>query len=75
MYPRRSWEELEGKFLGLMAYLNPKGAGDSSMPVKRQPGPGVRDGVSRDPRDMAKLRREALCCIPDVVGRDAEEGP
>ena len=33
-YPRLSREELEGRFLGLMAYLNPKGAGDKSMPGK-----------------------------------------
>jgi protein-L-isoaspartate(D-aspartate) O-methyltransferase len=24
-YPQRSWEELEGRFLGLMPYLEPKG--------------------------------------------------
>jgi hypothetical protein len=24
LYPQRSWEELEGRFLGLMAYLDPK---------------------------------------------------
>ena len=54
MYPQQSWEDLEGTFLGLMAYLNPKGAGDSSMPVKRRSGPGIRDDASWDPRDMAK---------------------
>src|SRR5882757_9405895 len=43
-------------FLGLMAYLKPKGAGDGSMPEKRRSGPGVRDDASRDPRDMAKAR-------------------
>src|SRR4029450_8739894 len=53
-YPRFSWEELEGRFLGLMAYLDPKGEGDESMPGKRRPCPGVRGGASRDPRDMAK---------------------
>lgn len=36
MHPQRSWEELGGRFLGLIAYLNPKGAGDSSMLVKRR---------------------------------------
>ena len=42
LYPRFSWEELEGTFLGLMAYLDPKGEGDQSMPGKRWPCPGVR---------------------------------
>jgi hypothetical protein len=37
-----------------MAYLDPKGEGDESMPGKRRPCPGVRGGASRDPRDMAK---------------------
>ena len=34
LYPRRSREELEGRFLGLMADLDPKGEGDNSMPGK-----------------------------------------
>ena len=55
-----------------MAYLEPKGEGDNSMPLKRRPCSGVGDGASRDPRDMAKLRREALCRIPDTVGKDSE---
>ena len=54
MYPRRSREELGGRFLGPMAYLDPKGEGDKSMPGKRRPCPGVRDGAPGDPRDMAK---------------------
>jgi hypothetical protein len=33
-YPRSSREELGGMFLGLMANLNPKGAGNNSMPEK-----------------------------------------
>ena len=40
--------------LDLMAYLDLKGEGDSSMPGNRWPCPGVRDGVPGDPRDMAK---------------------
>ena len=35
LYPRCSREELEGRFLGPMAYPDPKGERDSSMPVKR----------------------------------------
>jgi hypothetical protein len=31
LYPRFSREELGGRFLGLMAYLDPKGEGDKSM--------------------------------------------
>ena len=34
LYPRLSREELEGRFLGLMADLDPKGEGDNSMPGK-----------------------------------------
>src|ERR1017187_5784846 len=37
-----------------MAYPDPKGERDNSMLAKRQSGLGVRDEVSRDPRDMAK---------------------
>ena len=34
LYPRLSREGLEGRFLGLMADLDPKGEGDNSMPGK-----------------------------------------
>jgi hypothetical protein len=34
LYPRCSREELGGRFLGLMAYLDLKGEGDKSMPGK-----------------------------------------
>ena len=54
LYPRLSREELGGRFLGLMAYLDPKGEGDNSMPGKQRPCPGVWSGALRDPRDMAK---------------------
>src|SRR6266849_5417193 len=40
-YPRFSREELEGRFLGLMAYLDPKGEGNDSMPGKQRPRSGV----------------------------------
>ncbi|GII96073.1 ISL3 family transposase [Sinosporangium siamense] len=43
-----------GRFLGSMAYLDPKGEGDKSMPLKRRPCLGVGDGASWNPRDMAK---------------------
>jgi hypothetical protein len=53
-YPPFSWEELGGRFLGLMAYLDPKGEGGNSMPGKLRPCPGVWNGALRDPRNMAK---------------------
>jgi hypothetical protein len=53
-YRPRSGQELEEVFLDLMADLDLKGEGDSSMPGNRQPGSGVWDGVPGDPRDMAK---------------------
>jgi hypothetical protein len=37
-----------------MAYLDPKGEGDQSMPGKQWSRPGVRDEVLRDPRNMAR---------------------
>ena len=37
-----------------MAYLEPKGEGDKSMPGNRRPCPDVWDGALGDPRDMAK---------------------
>jgi hypothetical protein len=37
-----------------MAYLEPKGEGDNSMPLTRRLCSGVGDGASWDPRDMAK---------------------
>jgi len=37
-----------------MAYLEPKGEGDKSMPGNRRLGPGAWDSVSGDPRGMAK---------------------
>jgi hypothetical protein len=43
------------------------------MSGKRWPSGGVQGEVPQDPRDMAKLRREALCRIPDAVGKNSEE--
>jgi hypothetical protein len=34
LYPRLSREELEGRFLGLMAYLDSKEGGNKSMSAK-----------------------------------------
>ena len=55
LYPPRSWEELGGRFLGLMAYLRfERILGDQSMPGKQRPRPGVRGGALRDPRNMVR---------------------
>ncbi|MGB8386041.1 MAG: hypothetical protein WCG47_33200, partial [Dermatophilaceae bacterium] len=40
-YPQHSWEELEGRFLDLMAYLDSKGKGDSRLPEKQRSCSGV----------------------------------
>ena len=53
-YPRRSREELEGMFLGPMAYPDPQGERDNRMPGNRRSCPGVRGDAPWDPRDMAK---------------------
>ena len=37
-----------------MVYLDPKGEGDNSMPLKRRPCSDVGGGAPWDPRDMAK---------------------
>ena len=41
LYPQRSRDELGGRFVGLMAYLDPKGEGDKSMPGKQRSCSGV----------------------------------
>jgi transposase len=46
LYSQFSWEEFGGRFLGLMAYLEPKGEGDKSMPLKRRPCSGAGGGAS-----------------------------
>jgi hypothetical protein len=40
-YPQHSWEKLEGRFLGLMAYLDLKSEGKRSMPEKDRSCSGV----------------------------------
>jgi hypothetical protein len=41
LYPQRSWEELEGRFLGPMAYLDAKARGNNSLPEKQWSCSGV----------------------------------
>ena len=54
LYPRLSRDELEGRFVGPMAYPDPKGERNNRMPGNWRSCPGVRGEASRDPRDMAK---------------------
>ena len=55
LYPQFSWEELGGRFLGLMAYLRfERILGDQSMPGKQRPRSGVRAGALRDPRNTVR---------------------
>jgi putative transposase len=75
LYPRCSRDELGGRFLGLMAYLDPKGEGDNSMPGKQRPCPGVRNGALRDPRDMAEAGLPAPQSPGDVSSTSAGKTP
>lgn len=43
-----------GRFVGPLAYLDPKGEGDTSMPLRRRPYSGIGGGASWDPCDRAK---------------------
>jgi hypothetical protein len=52
-----------------------KAMGTRACHEYRRSYPGVRSDASGSPRDMAKLRHEALCRIPDTVGKDLEVRP
>ena len=71
-YPWLSREEFGGIFLGLMAYLDPKGKGDSSMPEKWWPRPGTRSGVPRGPSDMVKALLPETQSPEDATFRPSE---
>src|ERR1700694_2479820 len=75
LYPRRSREELEGRFLGLMAYPDPKGERDNSMPANRRSSPGVRSDAPWDPRDMAKATLPKPQSPEDARHRPPERHP
>ena len=65
VYPQLSWEELGGRFLGLMAYLRfERILGDQSMPGKQRPCPDVRGGALRDPRNMVRAGLPEAKCAP-----------
>ncbi len=57
-YPQRSWEELGGSFLGLMANPKSKGGRDSSMSEKSRPWEGI-EGV----RDGTRVIWQRLDCL------------
>jgi len=58
-----------------MAYLDPKGKGNSSMPEKQWPCPGTRSGVLRDPSDMVKARLPESQSPEDATFRPPEMYP
>ena len=75
LYPRCSRDELEGRFLGPMAYPDPKGERDKRMPANRRSCPGVRAGASRGPRDMAKAGLPEAESPEDATYRPPERHP
>ena len=58
-----------------MAYLEPKGEGDKSMPGNQWPGPGVGGGVLGDPRDTAKARLLEAQSPEDEISHPPERRP
>jgi hypothetical protein len=60
-------------FLGLMAYLKPKGGWDKSMPLKPWSGEGIEQRHGEIRVTWQNCAARALCCIPDTVGRNSEE--
>ena len=55
--------------LGSTAYLNPKGPGDKSLPIKPETEEDAYTVVRQDPRDMAKAR------LPEVQCHSVNGGP
>ena len=79
LYPQRSWEELGGRFLGLMADLDPKGEGDNSMPGKQRTCPGVRARAAAGPAEYGEswIARSQISsrCKPPSTGKTSEPVP
>jgi hypothetical protein len=79
LYPRCSREELGGRFLGLMADLDPKGEGDQSMPGKRWPCPGVRARGAVGPAEYGEswIASSLISrrCKPPSTGKTSEPVP
>jgi len=61
MYPRLSREELGGRFLGPLAYLDPKGDGDQSMPE----GGGRAQALQAARRGTRVIWRRLDCLNPN----------
>ena len=55
-----------------MAYLDPKGNGERSMPVKQRPCPGTRSGALRDPSETVKARLPKPQSPEDAISRPSE---
>jgi hypothetical protein len=55
-----------------MAYLDPKGNGERSMPVKQRPCPGTRNGALRDPSETVKARLPESQSPEDATSRPSE---
>ena len=75
LYPRLSRDELEGRFVGPMAYPDLKGERNNRMPGNRRSCPGVRGEASRDPRDMAKAGLLEAESPEDATYRPPERHP
>jgi hypothetical protein len=79
LYPRRSREELGGRFLGPMADLDPKGEGDQSMPGKQQSCPGVRVRGAAGPAEYGEswIASSPISrrCKPPSTGKTSEPVP
>ncbi len=75
LYPRLSRDELEGRFVGPMAYPDPKGERNNRMSGKRRSGSDVRAEASRDPRDMAKAELLEAQSPDDERERPPERHP
>jgi hypothetical protein len=55
-----------------MAYLDPKGNGERSMPVKQRSCPGTRSGALRDPSETVKARLPESQSPEDATFRPSE---
>lgn len=77
-YPPRSGERLEDVSLGLMAYLDPKGKGDSSMPGNRWSPQTARGGAPGGPRNTVKAElpeaESPEGAIRTPIGKPSETG-
>jgi hypothetical protein len=71
--PGSAGKNSEGGSWAQWLTLRRKPTGTRACHGNLRPCPEIRNGAQGSPRDMAKLRREALCRIPDTVGKNSEE--